>query len=333
MVFISCQQFVQFVHEKQVNKLFINVFYGLLTILFSEKKTVKSCLRFKASACNIRKDSFYRDYKGMTFFSKTVRAAAVFGVLCLGACSSADDSDLYGYEKDFVIPEPDMVPVTPDDKPGKTVDEMLALTTPDVTVKKATYEVEKDSRVYEHSGRFGSKEKISLRKGLNIPDSGILYGVQKRKNAEEVRPLEVKKQEKDEFQTVSEEEMLAQIIAPKTAAVEMIEVVPAQAEVNPVRSPSPVVTPMEPVDVSEIELKTMSIVAPEKEKPASAEKEIVLLTPPVVLREPAFAEQQVVLSEPAAKETVKLLPPKKEMILLLQPEQGGNPSVEVFLDE
>lgn len=273
----------------------------------------------------------------MTFFSRIARITAVVGMLCLGACSSVDDSDLYGYEKDFVIPEPDMVPVTPDDKPGRTVDEMLALTPSGVTVKKATYETGEAGRIYVHSGRFGSKEKISLRKGLNVPDSGILYGAQKRKDAEEVRPLEVKKQEKDEFQSISEEEMLAQIIAPKTTAVEMIEVVPVQTDVKPVQYPQSVVrrNPLvvEPVDVSEIELKTVSYPVVKEESPSSEKVEFVSLTPPVVLHSPDSSEKPVVLSEPASEQKIKLLPPKNEMILLLQPERESNPSVEIFLDE
>lgn len=164
---------------------------------------------------------------------KKIRIASAILLFGVGACSFADDPDFYGYEDNYIIPEPDMIPVMPDDNPGRTVDEMLEIKPAPVKVKKATYQTGGAAKqTYEQTGRFGSKEKISLRKGLNAPDSGIVYGSQKRKGAEEVRPLEVKKQEKDVLQLLSEEEMLSQIIMPKISDVHMIEVVPAHPEIK-----------------------------------------------------------------------------------------------------
>ena len=265
----------------------------------------------------------------MTLFFKVAQIAFAVLILGLGACSGVDDSDFYGYEKDFVIPEPDMVPVTPDDKPGRTVDEMLDLTASPVTVKKATYEpAAQTNRVYEREGRFGSKEKISLRKGLNIPDSGIIYSSQKRKNAEEIRSLELKKQEKDEAQAVSEEEILAQIIAPKTAAVEMIEVVSVQPENNIAETSAS-------QNIPEAEIRASSSPDIEKEQtsalPEQPREEVILFMPPVRLHEPY--REAVTLVNPSQVRK-KGSSGGEDLIVLIQPEpQPASPSVEIFLDE
>ena len=132
----------------------------------------------------------------MTFFSKAARLALAGIVLGTGACSLFNDSELYGYEDEFYVPEPDLIPVMSDDKPGRTVDEMLELTPSPVVVKRETaLDLPQKDETYEHAGRFGSKEKISLRKGLNVPDTGIVYGKQKRKDADEVRSLALKQQD------------------------------------------------------------------------------------------------------------------------------------------
>ena len=257
----------------------------------------------------------------MTFFSGIARFSSVFIVLGIGACSLTDDSDFYGYEDEYVLPEPDMIPVMPDDKPGRTVDEMLALTTTPVTVKKAVYApVPESNRAYEHTGRFGSKEKISLRKGLNVPETGIIYGSQKRKEVENVRPLEVKDAEKDEIQVVSEEEMLAQIIAPKTTPVKMIEVVPAQQEtipaqlaalkeltVVPAQAAAPEVKAVETVQVTAPEVKaveTVQVTAPEVKA-----VETVQVTVPEVK---AVETVQVTVPEVKTVETVRVTAPAEE---------------------
>ena len=285
----------------------------------------------------------------MTFFSRISRLFPLVGFLGVCACSSMDDSGLYGYEEEFIIPDPDMVPVMPDDKPGQTVDEMLALPSPSITVKKAVYaSVPETDRDYQQVGRFGSKEKISLRKGLNIPETGIVYGPSKRRNAEEVRALEIKKQEKDEVQVVSEEEILAQIIAPKTTEVKMIEVVPALPDAEPakteaVKEEPPVTETVEtttakeqsPVLVVEPFEKTpavsLTVVPPVKEEPAEkiALREIQNIplpesgdqTKPVETAKPVETEgrEEIVLIPPAKfekidreEEPVVLIPPQKK---------------------
>ena len=169
----------------------------------------------------------------MTFFSMAMRLALAGAVWGLVPRPCLADADFYGYEDNYAAPEPDMVPVTPDDKPGRTVDEMLGLEPERVVVKKTTRkqeEIANPQKSYGRSGRFGSKEKISLRKGLNIPDSGIVYSSQKRREADEVRSLAVEKQEKSEAQLEQEKNRLSQIISPKEEEVKMIDVVPLNPE-------------------------------------------------------------------------------------------------------
>lgn len=292
----------------------------------------------------------------MAFFSIAARIALAVFVLGTGACSSAEDSRLYGYEEEFAVPEPDMVPVTPDDKPGRTVDEMLNLTSPAVTVKKREEKPSEKRQVYERAGRFGSKEKISLRKGLNAPDSGVLYGSQKRRGAQEVRALEVKKQEKDEFLAVSEEEMLTSIIAPKATKLEMIEVVPASSgkkaeEPNRLLPPANasagvrekvvVANPSFEYVREEAKKENIALSLPETEdKTAGKREEIVLLKPlPVSENKKIKVEKEeevppVLLKPAVVPEKIVLTPPREDIVLLKKPGSvEDDSSVEIFLDE
>ena len=247
----------------------------------------------------------------MTFFSRIKRLFPLFGFLGVCACSSMDDSGLYGYEEEFIIPDPDMVPVMPDDKPGQTVDEMLTLPSPSITIKKASYDsVPETDQDYQQAGRFGSKEKISLRKGLNIPESGIVYGPSKRRNAEEIRSLEVKKQEKDEVQVISEEEILAQIIAPKTTEVKMIEVVPALPEVRPAETTAvqePASVP-EPIGQKQPDVKEQSLVASVEQ--ADVKEQTPAPAPVVKAVETASVTPKPLdlVAEPAEKTPADVLP-------------------------
>lgn len=229
----------------------------------------------------------------MTGFANWKRA--VFGVfpLVLAACAASNEPALYGYEANYTLPEPDLVPATPDDKPGRTVDEMLNLDPQSVTVKRAPDTVPAESdKMYEHAGRFGSKEKIALRKGLNAPDARLVYGAQKRKAAEVVRPLALKEREKDELLALSEQELLAEIIAPKTAELEMIEVVAAEKKTPDVDS-----------DILR-ELTMFSAPVPEKANDESAAGETAPL-PPLV--EPAFVPErpEAQSSAPASAAEIK----------------------------
>ncbi len=260
----------------------------------------------------------------MAFSSVFVRCVAAFLLAVLGACSSLDEEEIFGYEENFVIPQPDMVPVTPDDKPGRTVDEMLDLKQ-SVAVKRAVYPEQSESdRMYEHVGRFGSKEKISLRKGLNAPDAGIIYGTRKRRDASVVRPLELKEREKDKLLAVSEEEMLAEIIAPKAENIEMIEVISVVARPDGV--------PVERLNVASDESVSGVAVVDE---PDLSERSVVVkqtsVLPAVTLKAPDFQEKKpepLVLSEPV----IKLIPPDaKNKIVLTSP--SGESSIEIFLEE
>lgn len=205
----------------------------------------------------------------MTFFlNATAHIAMMFIVLGTGACSTERKSDLYGYESEYALPEPDMIPVMPDDNPGRTVDEMLGLKPGTVIVKKGEYALRNgDFGQYEHQGRFGSKEKISLRKGLNAPDAGIVYGKGKRRPVEEVRGLEIEKQLKSEEEALSEEEILARIIAPKKTEVQIIEVVPAKTANLPAPAVREELVPAGTADYIPFE------------KNGRQDKEIVLLQP------------------------------------------------------
>lgn len=272
----------------------------------------------------------------MAVFSAFVRIGAAVLLAALGACSSVSEEDIFGYDESFIIPQPDMVPVTPDDKPGRTVDEMLEMKQ-SVTVKKAVYPQPAESdQMYEHAGRFGSKEKIALRKGLNAPDSGIVYTSRKRREAEIVRPLEIKEQEKDKLLAVSEEEMLAEIIAPKTEGVEMIEVVsPAEAKDTATDGQPetlPAAQDKQPEAAALPVVPLVPLTPPVVEKPESVSPAVTLKAPepPEKTPEP-FVPEPLVPPEPAFKLTP--LAAESEIVLTPPSAETSETSVEIFLEE
>ena len=151
-------------------------------------------------------------------------SAGLMFVCTLAACSLPKQKHYYGYENDFFIPEPNMIPSMPDDKPGRTVDEMLEMTSAKLNEKENGQPVK--SQIYEHSGRFGTKEKISLRKGLNADETEDRYSPKQRQMPEVVRPLKLKERLKNREEVLSEKKLLENIITPKTNEVKMIEVIP-----------------------------------------------------------------------------------------------------------
>lgn len=248
------------------------------------------------------------------------RKAFVGLAMLLAACSAQNDKlDWYGYNDDFVLPEPDMVPETPDDKPGKTIGEMLGgeplpvyAVSGKVTVNKAA-EKTLEQPAYEHAGRFAEREKISLRKGLNAPDAVLIYSAKKRAPETEVRPLEVKNTiEKDELVVKSEQEMLASIISPKSRALTVIEVVK-----NDEKLPEPAPK----TDDAEIDFQlkpdTQALIEPRKQDvvldiPASEPepvKERVALVEPV---KPELLQPLVAAPVAAQKPVLKLVVPPKQ---------------------
>lgn len=246
------------------------------------------------------------------------RKAFVGLAMLLAACSAQNDKlDWYGYNDDFVLPEPDMVPETPDDKPGKTIGEMLGgeplpvyAVSGKVTVNKAA-EKTLEQPAYEHAGRFAEREKISLRKGLNAPDAALIYSAKKRAPETEVRPLEVKNTiEKDELVVKSEQEMLASIISPKSRALTVVEVVK-----NDEKLPEPAPK----TDDAEIDFQ----LKPDMQALIEPRKQDVVLDAPapepvkerVALVEPVKPEllQPLVAAPVAAKKPVlKLVVPSKQ---------------------
>ena len=270
------------------------------------------------------------------------RKAFVGLAVLLAACSQPSDKpDWYGYGDDLVLPEPDMVPETPDDKPGKTVGEMLGgepmtvhAVNGKITVNKA---VEKpvEQPVYEHAGRFAEREKIALRKGLNAPDAKLVYSAQKRAPETEVRPLEVKNTiEKDELVFKSEQEMLEAIISPKPRELKIVEVVETAAEPP---APAPKTDDAE-IDF-ELKPDTQALIEPRKqdvilEEPASEpeQKQIALVEPvkPELLQplvaEPVATEKPVLKLNVPPKQaekpafTLKAPEPEKPAFVLKMPE-------------
>lgn len=270
------------------------------------------------------------------------RKAFVGLAVLLAACSQPSDKpDWYGYGDDLVLPEPDMVPETPDDKPGKTVGEMLGgepmtvhAVNGKITVNKA---VEKpvEQPVYEHAGRFAEREKIALRKGLNAPDAKLVYSAQKRAPETEVRPLEVKNTiEKDELVFKSEQEMLEAIISPKPRELKIVEVVETAAEPP---APAPKTDDAE-IDF-ELKPDTQALIEPRKqdvilEEPASEpeQKQIALVEPvkPELLQplvaEPVATEKPVLKLNVPPKQrqkpafTLKAPEPAKPAFVLKMPE-------------
>lgn len=282
-------------------------------------------------------------------FSKTV-----FGLclLTLGACSSANDAELFGYDDNFAAPEPDMVPVTPDDRPGRTVDEMLDVNVSAATVNKGDYRAAAETdKMYEHAGRFGSKEKIALRKGLNAPDSGIVYGGAKRRAADVVRPLELKEREKDGLAAMSDDEMLAEIIAPKPAQVEMVEVVAAEKREDRAERPQTAQTPMpeivpltpakpEPAPENEAAAVPVTLPMPQPSRPVVADEPLVEPAPAPMLKwpEPAPEPETFVLTPPETEAAPVLTPPSQRenesgFVLIPPAAEESESSVDVFIVE
>lgn len=249
------------------------------------------------------------------------RKAFVGLAMLLAACSAQNDKlDWYGYNDDFVLPEPDMVPETPDDKPGKTVSEMLGgeplpvyAVSGKVTVNKAA-EKTLEQPAYEHAGRFAEREKISLRKGLNAPDAVLIYSAKKRAPETEVRPLEVKNTiEKDELVVKSEQEMLASIISPKSRALTVVEVVK-----NDEKLPEPAPK----TDDAEIDFQlkpdTQALIEPRKQ-------DVVLDIP---APEPEPVKERVALVEPVKPELLQPLVAAQKPVLKLvvPPKQRKKPA-------
>ena len=253
------------------------------------------------------------------------RKAFVGLAMLLAACSAQNDKlDWYGYNDDFVLPEPDMVPETPDDKPGKTVGEMLGgeplpvyAVSGKVTVNKAA-EKTLEQPAYEHAGRFAEREKISLRKGLNAPDAVLIYSAKKRAPETEVRPLEVKNTiEKDELVVKSEQEMLASIISPKSRALTVVEVVK-----NDEKLPEPAPK----TDDAEIDFQlkpdTQALIEPRKQ-------DVVLDAP---APEPEPVKERVALVEPVKPELLQPLvaapvaAQKPVLKLVVPPKQREKPA-------
>ena len=253
------------------------------------------------------------------------RKAFVGLAMLLAACSAQNDNlDWYGYNDDFVLPEPDMVPETPDDKPGKTVGEMLGgeplpvyAVSGKVTVNKAA-EKTLEQPAYEHAGRFAEREKISLRKGLNAPDAALIYSAKKRAPETEVRPLEVKNTiEKDELVVKSEQEMLASIISPKSRALTVVEVVK-----NDEKLPEPAPK----TDDAEIDFQlkpdTQALIEPRKQ-------DVVLDAP---APEPEPVKERVTLVEPVKPELLQPLvaapvaAQKPVLKLVVPPKQREKPA-------
>lgn len=253
------------------------------------------------------------------------RKAFVGLAMLLAACSAQNDKlDWYGYNDDFVLPEPDMVPETPDDKPGKTVGEMLGgeplpvyAVSGKVTVNKAA-EKTLEQPAYEHAGRFAEREKISLRKGLNAPDAALIYSAKKRAPETEVRPLEVKNTiEKDELVVKSEQEMLASIISPKSRALTVVEVVK-----NDEKLPEPAPK----TDDAEIDFQlkpdTQALIEPRKQ-------DVVLDAP---APEPEPVKERVALVEPVKPELLQPLvaapvaAQKPVLKLVVPPKQRQKPA-------
>lgn len=276
----------------------------------------------------------------MAVSSAFTRAGAAVLLAALGACSSVDEEDVFGYEESFIIPQPDMVPVTPDDKPGRTVDEMLDLKQ-SVTVKKAVYQEPAESdQMYEHAGRFGSKEKIALRKGLNAPDSGIVYGSRKRRGAEVVRPLELKEQDKDPLLAVSEEEMLAEIIAPKTEEIAVIEVVSSEGTKDEAKQPETLPAAQDKLSESAVPAVVPLVALTPAKQPAAAQPVVEKpepVLPAVTLKAPETPEKIPERFKPLVPPSpvVQLTPPSGGSGIVLTPpsDETSETSVEIFLEE
>lgn len=265
----------------------------------------------------------------MTIKKSCFKAFVVAGMmtgLTTGCSIFSGDSEYYGYEDEFVYPEPDIIPSMPDDNPGRTVEQMLNMQPRpvneigDVSVQEPSVEVIAVEKVekaetqkeYEHAGRFGSKEKISLRKGLNAPAAEIAYGSKKREEEKVVRPLDLNivKASDADFSEKSEEAVLAEIVSPQEQKIEMIEVVkkttPDTQQVQ-VTQLTAEILPKETVlpAVSQDSL----VSEPRPEASASAPVKMVQLVPAAVMKEePAEARSAdvgIVLTPPTSEEAVQ----------------------------
>lgn len=160
-----------------------------------------------------------------------VRVISFAAAALLTACATdGSEKTYYGYEDEYVLPEPDMVPDAPDDKPGRTVDEMVR---DGVTVNRVRATAD-DGAVYERAGRFGSKEKIALRRGLNAPSADDNRNDRTRAPETNVRPLDVQGTiARDDLVFKSEQEMLEAVIKPRQSKVTPIEVVGLDLDKKP----------------------------------------------------------------------------------------------------
>ena len=240
-----------------------------------------------------------------------IRVIPFVAAALLAACASdGSDKTYYGYEDEYVLPEPDMVPDVPDDKPGKTVDELVR---DGVTVNRAR-DTADDGSVYEREGRFGSKEKIALRRGLNAPSAEANYGDKTRAPETDVRPLDVRESiARDDLVFKSEQEMLEAVIKPRQSKVVPVEVVGLDIDKKPVdEKPAADEKPL----VGE-------------HAPAPADAEIVLVEPPAEDEgEHEDGEEEIVLKEPAEGEEFE--DEEEEIRLVMPPEQ---PEDEEFAEE
>lgn len=235
---------------------------------------------------------------------------AVFGVIAaVAGCSSApDDFEYYGYEEEFVYPEPDIIPSMPDDNPGLNVDQMLDGQKPEDLEQRAA-----NAPVYEHEGRFGSKEKISLRKGLNAPVAGVEYAAEGKEPVSVVRPLELRPAA--QAQPVSdsgktEEEILAEIVSPaqETVAVETVSetVVEDNGTVVEEEETAVVLTP--PAGTPSAEKDTLPQ-APSGEDGYSRQPPLSTFAAPQPAPAPSVAEPRPVAAPAAEIAAVPLIPP------------------------
>ncbi len=235
---------------------------------------------------------------------------AVFGVIAaVAGCSSApDDFEYYGYEEEFVYPEPDIIPSMPDDNPGLNVDQMLDGQKPEDLEQRAA-----NAPVYEHEGRFGSKEKISLRKGLNAPVAGVEYAAEGKEPVSVVRPLELRPAAQAQPASDSgktEEEILAEIVSPaqETVAAETVSetVVEDNGTVVEEEATAVVLTP--PAGSPSAEKDTLPQ-APSGEDGYSRQPPLSTFAAPQPAPAPSVAEPRPAAAPAAEIAAVPLIPP------------------------
>ena len=225
--------------------------------------------------------------KNLCFLTAGVMAA-------VAGCAAYPEEEFMDYED---LPErPYVVPVTEDDKPGRNVDDMLDMKSE--TVRKIaeasagaaavqTAEPKTVKPLPDVEGRFGSKEKPHLRKGLNAPADSILYDESAQRQIIVIRGLNVKPLDKED-----EQKILDDIVASQNLNVNSS----VRKNENDVKMSEPM-----PPRVSEAS-KTKEIVLKE---PAPPKKEIaapVSLKPPV-LQAPQERENDFLLES--------LIPPER----------------------